>query len=114
MSGIIQVQTTADQQETVLTIARDLVERRLAACAQIGGPITSVYRWKDNMETAAEWTCTIKTTDELFSAVEQRIRETHPYEVPEIIAVEITNASLDYVNWLRAQLVSPNRSTSPT
>ena len=108
MTDIMQVQTTTDQRESALAIAEDLVGSGLAACVQIGGPITSLYRWRGNVETASEWTCTIKTTVGLYPAVEQRIRQLHTYEEPEIIAVEIAVASTSYLNWLRAQLAAPD------
>ena len=101
---IVQVQTTSDRQESVLAIAQDLVDKRLAACVQISGPITSVYRWREKVETATEWTCSIKTTTDLYPAVEQRIRQLHTYEEPEIIAIEIATGSPRYLEWLTAQL----------
>ncbi len=110
MIDILQVQTTTDQQAAAMSIAQDLVDRRLAACVQISGPITSVYRWLGNLETAEEWTCTIKTTAELYAAVEQRIRQLHTYEEPEIIAIRITSASASYINWLTNQLSAPEAS----
>ncbi len=61
MENAIQIITTTDSKAAAERIARELVEQRLAACVQIGGPITSVYRWQGKMETAEEWTCTIKT-----------------------------------------------------
>jgi len=111
MNDILQVQTTTDQQQAALNIAQDLVRNHLAACVQIGGPITSVYRWQGNVETASEWTCTIKTTADLYPAVEQRIRQLHTYEEPEIIAVEIARASPSYVTWLMSQLSAPKSNS---
>lgn len=104
MNDVIQVQTTTDQQELALAIARDLVENRLAACVQIGGPITSVYRWSGQVETATEWICTIKTSGELYDAVEQRIRRLHSYDEPEIVAGPITRLSDGYLRWLQTQV----------
>lgn len=111
MNDILQVQTTTDQRETAQKIAHDLVRDRLAACVQIGGPITSVYRWQGNVETASEWICTIKTTADLYPTVEQHIRQLHTYEEPEIVAVEIAKASPSYLDWLRNQLAAPKSSS---
>ncbi len=110
MNAILQIQTTTDQRESALAIAEDLVNRRLAACVQINGPITSLYRWKGNVETATEWTCTIKTTVNLYSDVERRIQQLHSYEEPEIIAVEIAVTSTGYLRWLQAQVTAPDTS----
>ncbi len=87
MEGFIQVLTTTEQREDAERIAQSLVERGLAACVQILGPVTSVYRWKGRIETAGEWLCLAKSRAELFGAIEQAIRALHPYETPEILAV---------------------------
>lgn len=107
MNDLIQVQTTTDQRAVAATIARELVVEHLAACVQISGPITSTYRWLGNVETAEEWSCTIKTVAQLYPQVEHRIRELHTYDEPEIIAVRIEQASLGYSRWLHAQLAEP-------
>ena len=70
-----------------------LVERRLAACVQIVGPIRSTYRWKEQIETTQEWQCVAKTRRELYERVEEAVKSLHPYEVPEILAVPIVAAS---------------------
>ncbi len=101
----IEIHTTTDQKGVAETIARELVAQRLAACVQVSGPITSTYRWQDKVETTEEWCCTIKTAARLYEQVEARIRELHPYEEPEIIAVRIERASATYLLWLAAQLV---------
>lgn len=107
MEGFIQVTTTTEKREDADRIARTLVERRLAACVQIVGPITSVYRWKGKIETAGEWLCLIKSRAESYGAVEQAIRSLHPYELPEIIAVPVAAGSRDYLDWLRAEQTTP-------
>jgi periplasmic divalent cation tolerance protein len=107
MEGFIQVTTTTEKREDAERIARTLVEARLAACVQIVGPITSIYRWKGKIETAGEWLCLIKSRAENYGAVEQTIRSLHPYEIPEIIAVPLTAASRDYLGWLGDELAAP-------
>lgn len=77
-----------------------LVERRLAACVHVGGPVTSTYWWQGKMEVAQEWTCTAKTQGELYERVEQAIREVHPYDEPEIVALPIVEGSRSYLDWI--------------
>lgn len=103
MSDFLLVFTTTAIRDEAREIARALVERRLAGCVQIGGPIESVYRWQGNVETAAEWTCLVKTTAAQYPAVEQAIRELHSYDTPEIVAVPIQAGSEQYLEWLRAE-----------
>jgi periplasmic divalent cation tolerance protein len=107
MEGFIQVTTTTEKRADADGIARMLVERRLAACVQVLGPITSVYRWKGKIETTGEWLCLIKSRAESYSAVERAIRSLHPYEVPEIVAVPLAAGSRDYLDWLRGELAPP-------
>lgn len=107
MNDFVQVVTTTERQEDARRIADLLVENRLAACVQIGGPITSVYRWQGKVERAQEWQCHIKTRQDLLDDVSEAIREIHPYEVPEIIAVPIVAGSRDYLTWLEEQTTRP-------
>ena len=100
----LQVATTTANKSDAERIARVLVERRLAACVQISGPITSTYRWQDTIETASEWLCTIKTTEGNYHRVESTIRELHTYDEPEIIAVPIVAGSPTYLAWLQDQV----------
>jgi periplasmic divalent cation tolerance protein len=104
MAEFIQVLTTTDSRDLAAEIGRTLVERRLAACVQIIGPISSVYRWQGQIETAEEWQCWIKTTRERFAAVEQAIRELHTYSVPEILAMPVIAGNSAYLQWLEEQV----------
>ncbi|MEN6488767.1 MAG: divalent-cation tolerance protein CutA [Smithella sp.] len=101
MNSYIQVTTTTETREEAQKIARCLVEQKLAACAQIAGPITSTYRWKGKVETAEEWLCLIKTQESLYSELEKTIIGLHSYETPEIIAVPIIKGSREYLSWLK-------------
>jgi periplasmic divalent cation tolerance protein len=107
MGPYIQVITTAASEEDAARIAQRLVERRLAACAQVVGPITSTYWWQGRMETSREWQCVLKSRGDLFSAVEAAIREVHAYSTPEILAVPVARGSDDYLAWLDAELGEP-------
>jgi periplasmic divalent cation tolerance protein len=100
MTDAIQVFTTTDTRELAEIIARRLVERRLAACAQIGSRIESVYRWQGKIETSEEWLCTIKTHLAIFEKVEAAIRQLHTYDEPEIIALPIVAGSESYLDWI--------------
>jgi periplasmic divalent cation tolerance protein len=100
MKSYIQISTTTETKEQAQKIAQYLVEAKLAACVQITGPITSIYRWKGKVENAQEWFCLIKTTDDLYNKVEAAIKDLHTYETPEIIAVPIVKGSKEYLNWI--------------
>ena len=100
----IQVFTTTEKREGAEEIAKAIVEKRLAGCIQIVGPITSMYWWKGNVETAEEWLLFIKSKQELYEELEKAIKEIHPYEIPEIIAMPITAGDKDYLEWLKNEL----------
>ncbi len=104
MSEYIQVVTTVERREDAERIARELVQRRLAACVQVVGPIASTYRWRDKIETAQEWQCWAKSRGNLYDEIERSIRELHPYEVPEILAVPVLAGGADYLAWLDAEV----------
>lgn len=100
MSEAIQVMTTTASRDDARKIARALVEERLAACVQIIGPLTSVYRWQGAVEEAEEYLCLAKTRPDAYPRVEAAIRAAHPYEVPEILAVPVVAGSRAYLDWL--------------
>jgi periplasmic divalent cation tolerance protein len=100
MTDFLQMQTAFERQVDAERLATALVERRLAACVQIVGPIQSTYRWKGQTETAEEWLCLIKTRRELWEEVQRAIVELHPYETPEIIATPIAEGSKAYLDWV--------------
>lgn len=96
----IMVITTTDNQEVAKKITQELLEKRLAGCIQIIGPITSSYWWQGKIENAEEYILFIKTKEELYPEIEQTIRINHNYTVPEIIAFDIKHGSQDYLTWL--------------
>jgi periplasmic divalent cation tolerance protein len=100
----IQITTTTETREQAQIIACHLVGRKLAACVQISGPITSIYHWKGKVETAQEWLCLIKTREAFFDKVEAEIKNLHSYETPEIIAAPIIKGSREYMNWLEKEV----------
>lgn len=107
MNDAIQVFTTVDSEENAHTIAEALVGQQLAACVQIVGPITSIYRWQGNVETSEEWLCLIKSRAGLFPALEALVTQLHPYDVPEILAVPVTAGSKPYLAWLERETRPP-------
>jgi periplasmic divalent cation tolerance protein len=104
MTQYVQVYTTTDKEDEAERIAAELVERRLAACVQVLGPMRSTYRWKGAVENAREWLCVIKTSRALYPQVEQAVRGMHSYETPEVLAVPIEAASAPYLLWLGGEL----------
>jgi len=105
MSEFIQVISTINDQAQAQEMARNLVGRKLAACVQVVGPIASTYSWKESIETDQEWMLICKTRGSLYETVEAAIRELHPYETPEIIAVPILQGSRGYLAWMDVELV---------
>jgi periplasmic divalent cation tolerance protein len=100
----VQVLTTAGSEEEAERIASALLDRRLVACVQVIGPITSRYRWQGELEIATEWQCLAKTEAAVYATVEEAIREVHSYDEPEIIATPITAGSPGYLNWVSDSL----------
>lgn len=103
MTEYIQVFTTVEKKEDADRIASSVVTKRVAACAQIVGPIRSTYWWKGKVEEAGEWLLMMKTRQGLYSSLEQEIRSVHPYEVPEIIALPIVAGSKPYLQWIETE-----------
>lgn len=102
---IVELRTTFSTHDRAAACAQRLVAGRLAACVQIEGPVTSVYRWQGVMETAAEFRCTCKTSVAGAAACAAAILSAHEYETPELIAVAV-QASPAYAAWVRAMVRS--------
>lgn len=99
--------TTCPDAEFAEKIGRALVEERLAACVNILPSMRSIYRWRGQIESAGEQLLLIKIRAEDYPAVEQRLRELHPYELPEVIAVPIVNGLPAYLSWLENPDATP-------
>ncbi len=91
---------TTGNREEADRIADLLVEKRLAACVQILPEIRSVYFWKNEIQRESEILLLAKSTKERFQDLEREVRAIHSYETPEIVALEITDGSRPYLNWL--------------
>lgn len=106
-SDFVQVQTTVDSREAGDDLALRIVEAELAACVQVLGPIGSTYRWDGEIESAAaEWLLLMKTTRRLTEPLADFVRDRHPYDVPELIVLPITDGSSDYLDWVRGSVRS--------
>jgi periplasmic divalent cation tolerance protein len=96
----ILILTQMPDRTSAQSLARSLVEARLAACVSIGTPVESLYHWQGQIETAQEFTVAVKTRSERYAAVEAAIRARHPYELPEIIAVPVIDGLAPYLDWI--------------
>ncbi len=100
MTTMCLILTTAGSADEAKKIAHALVERRLASCVNIIPRIESVYRWKEQVESAEEWLLLIKTRKDAFERVRAAIEELHSYELPECIMLEIAEGDQRYLDWL--------------
>ncbi|HEV2199087.1 MAG TPA: divalent-cation tolerance protein CutA [Bryobacteraceae bacterium] len=107
MTDKIVVLTTCDSERQAAELARALVEQRVAACVNILPGARSIYRWKDEIEDAAEWLLVIKSRRDLFPALRAAVEKLHTYEVPELIAMPLVEGSGPYLAWLDRELSAP-------
>jgi len=94
---------TCPDAESATRIAEALVEKRLAACVNIVPGLRSVYRWQDGLERADEVLLMIKTTSARLDSLQRQISALHPYELPEVIAVDVAGGSPAYLGWIHQQ-----------
>jgi periplasmic divalent cation tolerance protein len=99
MTDLIFILTTMPDDDRADTLARALVDERLAACVNVHGPMVSTYRWKDVVERDAERQIVIKTTRGRLAEIEARLRALHPYELPEFVVLDAV-ASEAYGKWV--------------
>jgi len=104
---LIQVQTTVASRLDGERIGQALVDARLAACAQLVGPIESRYRWQGQDTVTHEWLLLLKARRADWEALTAEIRRLHPYEVPELIGVPMLDASVDYAAWVLEETARP-------
>jgi periplasmic divalent cation tolerance protein len=103
MSHVILVLTTVPSDALGEEIATALVSERLAACVNVSAPMTSIYRWKGNVERDTERQLVIKTTVDRVKVLQQRIKELHSYELPEFIVIELSGGSEAYLHWVATE-----------
>jgi len=104
MGEYVQVVTAVGNEKEAEKISQMVVEKRVAGCAQVIGPITSIYWWKGKIEKVEEWLCLIKSRADLCQELESTILEVHSYENPEILAIPVINGSKRYLDWLESEL----------
>ena len=100
MSDHIIVSSTTDSEEAARSLASGVIAANLGACAQIVGPVTSVFRWEGEVQTEQEWRVEGKTAADRVTALTDYLKTNHSYDVPEIIATPITGGSAEYLSWL--------------
>jgi len=98
--GYLQVQTTTDSRAEAMELSRAAVEARLAACAQVAGPVASMYWWGDALERAEEWLVMFKLPADRYEELAAFLTERHSYDEPEIIALPIVAGSAPYLAWM--------------
>lgn len=96
----IIVLCTTNNQDSAKSIAKSLVEEKLCACVNIIPNICSIYRWEDKIETDEEYLMLIKTGKHLIDKIKNRIIELHSYDVPEVVVLDISDGSKDYLDWI--------------
>ncbi|MEP6956077.1 MAG: divalent-cation tolerance protein CutA [Chthoniobacterales bacterium] len=100
MDDVLLVISTFPDAEMARRVAREIVSDKLAACANVTSPVMSIYRWKERIEEAAETIVMFKTTTARLPELQNTLRERHPYDVPEIVALSITDGLPEYLRWL--------------
>ena len=100
--GAIVVVTTVGTEEQAYLIGRELVARRLAACVNVQPGVRSIYRWQGKVQRDEEHLLIIKAKQATFAQIQERVRELHSYDTPEVIALPITAGSRKYLDWLEA------------
>ncbi|MBV8456416.1 MAG: divalent-cation tolerance protein CutA [Acetobacteraceae bacterium] len=100
----IVLTTLSDDRQRAEEFAAALIERRLAACVTLVGPIRSVYRWNGNIERENEFLLIIKTTAEQAERLESAFKELHPYELPERIELSVEGGSEEYLSWIAGEV----------
>ena len=101
MTGCCQVTTAVAEEAVAAEMADTIVFERLAACAQVLGPVRSSFHWEGEVRVAQEWLVIAKTTEARLPELASRIRALHSYEVPEILALSIAAGHPEYLRWIR-------------
>ena len=101
----LQVQTTTDSRAEAMELGRAAVEARLAACAQVAGPVASTYWWEGGIERAEEWLVLLKLPAARLGELTAFLTERHSYDEPEIVALPIVAGSPSFLSWLREETV---------
>jgi periplasmic divalent cation tolerance protein len=103
MNANIVVLSTVPDIDIGREIARGILEKRLAACVNVSGPLESLYWWEGEIQQEPEHLLIFKTREELFPLLEEAVRSLHPYDVPELIALPIGQGSSAYLDWIATE-----------
>jgi periplasmic divalent cation tolerance protein len=103
MTDVLVVLSTFPSAEKATEVGTILVDERLAACVSVAQGVTSIYRWQGGVAREVEVLALIKTTRDRFAALADRLAALHPYELPEIVALETADGSASYLDWVRAE-----------
>src|SRR5262245_63742152 len=103
LTDVVLILTTVPAAARAETIARSLVDERLAACVNVLSTMTSFYRWQGKIEQEEERQIVIKTTTDRVAAVKTRLSELHAYEVPEFLVLPVSDGSTGYLDWVRRE-----------
>ena len=106
MSNYVVVIMTASTEKEATKIVRCLLDEKLIACANIIGPVSSLFWWKNKIDETTEFLVLMKSHSKLFDKLAKRVKAVHSYEVPEILAVPILKGSPPYLSWLANNLQS--------
>jgi periplasmic divalent cation tolerance protein len=106
-SGFLLVQTTTDSRGEAVELARGAVEGRLAACAQVSGPVASTYWWEGAVERTEEWVLTLKLPASGYQPLADFLARSHSYDEPEIVATPIVAGSEPYLSWIEEETRRP-------
>jgi periplasmic divalent cation tolerance protein len=101
----IIIKSSFESKEEANKLALTLVQTKLAACVQLIGPVTSIYRWQNTCEKSTEWQCEIKTKATLYDKVKETILQTHTYDTPEIIVIPFNQGHNDYLEWIEKETI---------
>ena len=107
-SDCVLVLTSGDDRDVLDKVARTLIEKRLAACCQLGAAVTSYYRWEGKIESSPEWTMSIKTLASNVPVISELIEGLHNYDLPELVVVPVTDGSEKYLDWVAAESDNSN------
>lgn len=107
MAKTVVVFVTVGGRAEAEDLAQKVVEERLAACVNLVGPVTSIYRWKGAVERSDEVLCVMKTTRARLSGLKRRVVELHAYDVPEVIALPVEAGHAPYLEWVATSVAAP-------
>lgn len=98
--GIMQVQVTHDDRDSLASMIADLLDTKLIACGQIVGPISSTFSWEGSVQHAEEWLALLKTSEQAVDELVSRLAEAHSYDVPEILVIGVAGGYAPYLDWV--------------